>query len=70
MIAAISAITALLENWRPGGGGDPQSHFASGWGWLVLQEKLEVTSLHDTPTRHVVHGTDPLLGTLDVWEHA
>ena len=44
-------------------------HFASGWGWLVLNNgKLEVTSLHDADTP-VVHGMTPLL-TLDVWEHA
>ena len=45
------------------------NHFASGWGWLVLNNgKLEVTSLHDadTPT---VHGMTPLL-KIDVGEHA
>jgi Fe-Mn family superoxide dismutase len=45
------------------------NHFASGWGWLVLNNgKLEVTSLHDADTP-VAHGITPLL-TLDVWEHA
>jgi len=44
-------------------------HFASGWGWLILNNgKLEVTSLHDADTP-VVHGITPLL-TIDVWEHA
>ena len=44
-------------------------HFASGWGWLVLDnDKLKVTSLHDADTP-AVHGLVPLL-TLDVWEHA
>jgi superoxide dismutase, Fe-Mn family len=44
-------------------------HFASGWGWLVLNnDKLEVTSLHDADTP-AVHGMTPLL-TIDVWEHA
>ncbi|MEO6114413.1 MAG: superoxide dismutase [Sphingomicrobium sp.] len=44
-------------------------HFASGWGWLVLNNgKLEVTSLHDADTP-AVHGMTPLL-TIDVWEHA
>lgn len=44
-------------------------HFASGWGWLVLDNgKLKVTSLHDADTP-AVHGLVPLL-TLDVWEHA
>lgn len=45
------------------------NHFASGWGWLVLDgDKLKVTSLHDADTP-LVHGMTPLL-TLDVWEHA
>jgi Fe-Mn family superoxide dismutase len=45
------------------------NHFASGWGWLVLNNgKLEVTSLHDADTP-VTHGMTPLL-TIDVWEHA
>jgi superoxide dismutase, Fe-Mn family len=45
------------------------NHFASGWGWLILNNgKLEVTSLHDADTP-VVHGMTPLL-TVDVWEHA
>ena len=45
------------------------NHFASGWGWLVLNNgKLEVTSLHDADTP-VAHGLTPLL-TVDVWEHA
>ena len=45
------------------------NHFASGWGWLVLNNgKLEVTSLHDADTP-VVYDYKPLL-TIDVWEHA
>jgi superoxide dismutase, Fe-Mn family len=45
------------------------SHFASGWGWLILNNgKLEVTSLHDADTP-AAHGMTPLL-TIDVWEHA
>jgi len=45
------------------------NHFASGWGWLVLNNgKLEVTSLHDADTP-AAHGMTPLL-TIDVWEHA
>jgi Fe-Mn family superoxide dismutase len=45
------------------------NQFASGWGWLVLNNgKLEVTSLHDADTP-VAHGMTPLL-TIDVWEHA
>jgi len=45
------------------------NHFASGWGWLILNSgKLEVTSLHVAVTP-VAHGMTPLL-TIDVWEHA
>jgi Fe-Mn family superoxide dismutase len=45
------------------------NHFASGWGWLILNNgKLEVTSLHDADTP-VAHGITPL-PTIDVWEHA
>jgi Fe-Mn family superoxide dismutase len=56
---------ALLEKLATESG----NHFASGWGWLILNNgKLEVTSLHDADTP-VVHGMVPLL-TLDVWEHA
>jgi Fe-Mn family superoxide dismutase len=50
-------------------GTESVNHFASGWGWLVLNNgKLEVTSLHDADTP-AVHGMTPLL-TIDVWEHA
>ena len=56
---------ALLEKLAT----ESANHFASGWGWLVLNNgKLEVTSLHDADTP-VTHGMTPLL-TLDVWEHA
>ena len=45
------------------------NHFASGWGWLILDKgKLGVTSLHDADTP-LTHGMTPLLA-LDVWEHA
>lgn len=44
-------------------------HFASGWGWLILNNgKLEATSLHDADTP-AAHDMTPLL-TIDVWEHA
>ena len=56
---------ALLEKLAT----ESANHFASGWGWLILNNgKLEVTSLHDADTP-VAHGMTPLL-TLDVWEHA
>ena len=45
-------------------------HFASGWGWLVLDgDTLKVTSLHDADTPVAHEGMVPLL-TIDVWEHA
>jgi Fe-Mn family superoxide dismutase len=57
--------SALIEKLAT----EATNHFASGWGWLVLNNgKLEVTSLHDADTP-LVHGMTPLL-TLDVWEHA
>jgi Fe-Mn family superoxide dismutase len=56
---------ALLEKL----GTESVDHFASGWGWMVLDNgKLKITSLHDADTP-AVHGLVPLL-TLDVWEHA
>jgi superoxide dismutase, Fe-Mn family len=56
---------ALLEKLSA----ESVNHFASGWGWLILNNgKLEVTSLHDADTP-VAHGMTPLL-TVDVWEHA
>ena len=56
---------ALLEKLAA----ESANHFASGWGWLILNNgKLEVTSLHDADSP-VAHGMTPLL-TLDVWEHA
>ena len=57
---------ALLEKLAT----ESANHFASGWGWLILNNgKLEVTSLHDADTPVVHDGMKPLL-TLDVWEHA
>lgn len=45
-------------------------HFASGWGWLVLDGgRLGIGSLHDADTPLVHEGMIPLL-TIDVWEHA
>jgi Fe-Mn family superoxide dismutase len=46
------------------------NHFASGWGWLVLDgDSLKIGSLHDADTPVVHEGMVPLL-TIDVWEHA
>lgn len=46
------------------------NHFASGWGWLILDgDSLKVTSLHDADSPVAYEGMKPLL-TVDVWEHA
>jgi superoxide dismutase, Fe-Mn family len=46
------------------------NHFASGWGWLVLDgDRLGIGSLHDADTPVAHDGMVPLL-TIDVWEHA
>ena len=45
-------------------------HFASGWGWLILDgDTLKIGSLHDADTPLAHEGMVPLL-TIDVWEHA
>lgn len=50
-------------------GEESVNHFASGWGWLVLEgDRLKITSYHDGDSP-VAHGVTPLF-TLDVWEHA
>ena len=50
-------------------GAESVNHFASGWGWLVLEgNQLKITSYHDGDTP-IAHGATPLF-TLDVWEHA
>jgi len=59
------SVEALLDKL----GTESAEHFASGWGWLVLDNnKLKVTSLHDADTP-LVNDLTPLF-TLDVWEHA
>jgi superoxide dismutase, Fe-Mn family len=57
---------ALLDRFKQ----ESVDHFASGWGWLVLEgDQLKVTSLHDGDTPVVYQHYRPLL-TIDVWEHA
>jgi len=59
-------VEALLAKLKA----ESTGHFASGWGWLVLEDdKLKVTSYHDADTPVAYEGVKPLL-TLDVWEHA
>ena len=48
---------------------EAETHFASGWAWLVHDgSKLLVTSTHDADLP-LKHGQRALL-TIDVWEHA
>jgi Fe-Mn family superoxide dismutase len=48
---------------------EAETHFASGWAWLVHDgSKLLVTSTHDADLP-LKHGQKALL-TIDVWEHA
>ncbi|HZU65361.1 MAG TPA: superoxide dismutase [Novosphingobium sp.] len=62
-LGGIDALKAALKAESAG-------HFASGWGWLVLEDgKLKVTSFHDADTPVAYEGVTPLF-TLDVWEHA
>lgn len=64
--ADFGSVQALLDQLKD----ESVNHFASGWGWLVLDgDKLKVTSLHDGDTPVAYEGMKPLL-TLDVWEHA
>lgn len=57
---------ALLEKLKT----ESVNHFASGWGWLVLEgDELKVTSLHDGDSPVAHDNIRPLL-TVDVWEHA
>ena len=59
-------VATMLEKLKA----ESVGHFASGWGWLVLNNgKLEITSLHDGDSPVAYEGMQPLF-TLDVWEHA
>lgn len=63
---AFGSTDALVQKIKDESAG----HFASGWGWLVLDgDALKVTSLHDADTPVAYDGMKPLL-TIDVWEHA
>ena len=63
--SAFGSTEALLKKLAE----ESVNHFASGWGWLVLDgSELKVTSLHDGISP-ITEGLVPLL-TLDVWEHA
>ncbi|MBV9843376.1 MAG: superoxide dismutase [Sphingomonadaceae bacterium] len=63
--SAFGSTEALLKKL----GEESVNHFASGWGWLVLDgSELKVTSLHDGISP-ITEGLTPLL-TIDVWEHA
>lgn len=63
---AFGSTDALLDKLKT----ESVNHFASGWGWLVLEDdQLKVTSLHDGDTPVVYENMKPVL-TIDVWEHA
>jgi Fe-Mn family superoxide dismutase len=63
---AFGSTDALLDKLKT----ESVNHFASGWGWLVLDgDQLKVTSLHDGDSPVAHDGMKPLL-TIDVWEHA
>lgn len=63
---SFGSIDAMLDKLKA----ESVGHFASGWGWLVLDRgELKTTSLHDGDTPVAYDGMTPLL-TIDVWEHA
>lgn len=63
--AGFGSTEGLIEKLKA----EAVGHFASGWGWLVLDgDAIKVTSFHDGDSP-VAHGVTPLL-TIDVWEHA
>lgn len=63
---AFGSTDAMLDKLKA----ESVGHFASGWGWLVLDgDSLKITSLHDADTPVAYEGMKPLL-TIDVWEHA
>jgi Fe-Mn family superoxide dismutase len=64
--ASFGGYEAFAEKFKA----EAVGHFASGWGWLVMEgETLKITSLHDGETPVTHPGVRPLL-TVDVWEHA
>lgn len=64
--ATFGSVDAMLEKLMA----ESVGHFASGWGWLVLEgDALKITSLHDADSPVAYEGMKPLL-TIDVWEHA
>jgi len=70
LLAKIDADLGGLDAFKAAIKAESAGHFASGWGWLVLEGgKLKVTSYHDADTPVAYEGVAPLF-TLDVWEHA
>ena len=66
---AIDRDFGSYEAFRKGLATEAETHFASGWAWLVHDgSKLLVTSTHDAdnPLKH----SQKALLTIDVWEHA
>ena len=70
LLAKIDADLGGIDAFKAAIKAESAGHFASGWGWLVLENgKLKVTSYHDADTPVAYEGVAPLF-TLDVWEHA
>ena len=70
LLAKINEDLGGLDAFKAAIKAESAGHFASGWGWLVLEGgKLKVTSYHDADTPVAYEGVAPLF-TLDVWEHA
>lgn len=70
LVAAIQDTFNTLEEFKAEFIAAAKSQFASGWGWLALDQgqqlKVYSTPGHETP---LMRGETPLL-TVDVWEHA
>jgi superoxide dismutase, Fe-Mn family len=69
--SAIEKIFTSVDNFRDEAKAKGESHFASGWLWLVSDESgtVQLTDLHDADTPIVDSRSAPLL-VCDLWEHA
>jgi Fe-Mn family superoxide dismutase len=69
--AAIDKRFGSLDAFREEAKSKGENHFASGWLWLVANERggVELTDLHDAETPITDPSLTPLL-VCDLWEHA